>query len=37
MTGQIPQPEWFDLTDELDRIAGEGESSYALHLYSTVR
>ena len=25
MTGQIPQLEWFDLTAELDGIAGEGE------------
>ena len=27
MTGQIPQPEWFDLADDLDRIAREGACS----------
>jgi hypothetical protein len=31
MPGQIPQPEWFDLDDELNRIAMEGACSPTLY------
>jgi hypothetical protein len=34
MPGQIPQPEWFDLDDELNRIAMEGACSPTLYFHS---
>ena len=37
MTGQAPQPEFFDMSDELDRIAREGTRSPICCSHSRLR